>query len=78
MKKIVITKDFVFLYLHKDFYDENLILKTLPIYSDFFEAKVKSLGSYNILTIKSKDAEFSNELLANEFANYLIGEMCNR
>jgi len=75
MNKIVVQKDFAYLYLNKEFYQEDVILDVLPIYYDFFETKIQVFGNYYVLKIKSKEEEYSNELLANEFANYLISEM---
>ena len=75
MKKIVVQKDFTYLYLNKEFYEEDIIRQALPTYNDFFKQELKTLGNYHILKIETKEQEYSNELLANEFANYLIGEM---
>jgi len=75
MNKIVVQKDFAYLYLNKDFYQEDIIWGVLPVYQDFFETKIQVFGNYYVLKIKSKEEDYSNELLANEFANYLISEM---
>lgn len=74
-EKIVVQKDFAYLYLNKEFYKEEIIKQALLTYQDFFKQELKTLGNYHILKIQTKEQEYSNELLANEFANYLIGEM---
>lgn len=75
MDKIIVQKDFVYLYLSKEFYDEKTIKSSLSEYVDFFNYDFKMLGDYFVLKIQTKLKEYSNELLANEFSNYLIGEM---
>jgi len=74
MKKIVFNKDFAFLYLNKNFYDENLIKKTIEIYSEFISFSFGELGKYIVLKVKQLDFEHSFEVLVREFLNYLLSE----
>ena len=52
MNKIVVQKDFVYLYLNKEFYEEDVILRVMHVYYDFFETTIKILGNYYVLKIQ--------------------------
>lgn len=75
IKEIVVQKDFAYLYLNKDFYPKELIVDTIKVYREFFKSEIKEIGDYFVLKIVSVDSDYSDEILANEFANYLLSEM---
>lgn len=75
IKEIVVQKDFAYLYLNKDFYPKELIIDTIKVYREFFKSEIKEIGDYFVLKIVSIDSDYSDEILANEFANYLLSEM---
>ena len=74
MKKIVFKDDFAFVYLSKNFYDVNVIKKTIEVYSEFVSFSFGEVGKYFVLKAIQVDLSYSLDVLVNEFLNYLVSE----
>jgi len=72
MKKIVINKDFAFIYLNPNFYNKESILTTINQYKDFINSSISQLGKYYVVKIERKTNDYSLETLANEISNYIL------
>ena len=74
MKKIVFKDKFAFIYLNKSFYQKNNILNTLEIYKDVVKCSMTQLGDYVTIKIERIKENYSLNILAKEFVNYLIAK----
>ncbi len=74
MKKIVFKDNFAFIYLNKKFYKKYNIINTLEIYNEFFKSSISEIGNYITIKIEKINNDYSLNILAKEFANYLISK----
>lgn len=58
--------------LLKEFYNLDLIKKTIQVYSDFFEMNLKEEEFYYILSFKQTNFDYDLTTLIDEFLNYLL------
>jgi len=88
MKKIIIKNNIAFIYLNNNFYDKDIILKTIKVYENFFKTKINETKKYYLLKIEkninsnennknkikneNNNKNYSLEFLTFEFLNYLL------
>ncbi len=74
MKKLVVKKDFAFIYMNKSFYEKEIILDSIKDYNEFAAITIADLGKYFVLKISSKSNEYTPEEISNEFLNYTLAK----
>lgn len=73
MKGVVVQNGFAFVYLSKDFYLKNNILKTIDVYKEFLESAISEISDkYYILKFTLKSKDYTLEKTIDEFLNYLL------
>lgn len=80
MGKIVIQKDFAYIYFLSEFYDKSNIMTVAELYDEFLFFELSVFGKYNVAKIKVKDISlgYSLEELSKEFSNYVLGNQFSK
>ena len=71
--KIILKKDFSFVYLNKNIYTNESIFKVISIFEEFVSISFNELGKYFALKIESNNKDYLLKEITFEFINYLNG-----
>lgn len=71
--KIILKKDFSFVYLNKNIYTNESIFKVIRIFEEFVSISFNELGKYFTLKIESNNKDYLLKEITFEFINYLNG-----